>query len=142
MRASRYRRARYLAHLYQRKQWRTYYPSLVSIKLLLILTFLPSFTPFFPLLRVLSSPHFILSCVKPYFSRLPYFSHFSSCDSCLPSYYQSIFLSPGRWGVALKKLFHDICRSADASKGFTPLRSGILRLFKYLMLPHSSEYYS
>ena len=31
----------------------------------------------------------------------------------------------GRCGVALEKLFDDICRSADASKGFTPLRSGI-----------------
>ena len=35
----------------------------------------------------------------------------------------------GRWGVALEKLFDDICRSADASKGFTPLRSGTLKAY-------------
>ena len=35
----------------------------------------------------------------------------------------------GRWGVALEKLFDDICRSADASKGFTPLRSGIFKAY-------------
>ena len=35
----------------------------------------------------------------------------------------------GRWGVALEKLFDDICRSADASNGFTPLRSGIFKAY-------------
>ena len=31
--------------------------------------------------------------------------------------------------VALEKLFDDICRSADASKGFTPFRSGIFKAY-------------
>ena len=35
----------------------------------------------------------------------------------------------GRWGIALEKLFSEICRSADASKGFTPLRSGIFKAY-------------
>ena len=34
-----------------------------------------------------------------------------------------------RWGVALEKLFVDICRSTDASKRFAPLRSGIFKAY-------------
>lgn len=35
----------------------------------------------------------------------------------------------GRWGVSLEKLFGDICRHADTSKGFSALRSGIFKAY-------------
>ena len=35
----------------------------------------------------------------------------------------------GRWGVAPEKLFVDTCRSAEVSRGFSPLRSGIFKSY-------------